>query len=452
MRRLLLPLPLLLFVCSGVHGQVTHAKGSLAGPTTVSRLPVSGNSNLLWDVRDGASATDCTSGGGSTRVVCKWNGSAYAAVGGTAGDTVGPASSTTTGLARYDDTTGKRLRNSLTTLSDAGVFTFISNKRQTFVPGAQQSGFNVGSVSTDPSIPINGDIWYNTGSFQMKAQINGSVVVLGAGITNSAGVNVLMKSDGTNAVGSRITDDATDIVINSGGGSTTIGDAFSIGNAVTLKIDVAAGNVTVDTGGVGALVIASNTNIVSGTAGGSAVGDLTRPFGAFYVGLAANTTTRISSAATGNQAAVFPDATGTVQLVGAANTGAILTCLSNNTVLSTATGQVFTSPGNDGTPLTVTSEGAVGWVVTRAGTVRNLYVRTGTTAKVNTPATSIVVRKNGVDTTLTIAAMTQTATTSSSDTTHSFTVVAGDVVTVSLTTTGVAGVSTSIASITFEID
>lgn len=60
-------------------------KGSLSGPTMVASLPTTHNSNILYDVRDANSATDCTVGGGSTRIVCKWNGSAYAVVGGAGG-------------------------------------------------------------------------------------------------------------------------------------------------------------------------------------------------------------------------------------------------------------------------------------------------------------------------------------------------------------------------------
>lgn len=84
MHKLLLLFAILLCAV-GVQGQITHPKGSLAGPTVVANLPSPGNSNILWDIRDASSATDCTVGGGSTRVVCKWNGSAYAAVGGSGG-------------------------------------------------------------------------------------------------------------------------------------------------------------------------------------------------------------------------------------------------------------------------------------------------------------------------------------------------------------------------------
>lgn len=44
----------------------------------------------------------------------------------------------------------------------------------------------------------------------------------GGGITNGAGANVIPKSDGTNLVASRITDNGTDIVANSGAGKVQI--------------------------------------------------------------------------------------------------------------------------------------------------------------------------------------------------------------------------------------
>lgn len=129
--------------------------------------------------------------------------------------------------------------------------------------------------------------------------------------------------------------------------------------------------------------------------------------------------------------------------------GSILSCPVNNSVLATATGTVYTSPGNDGTPLSVTSEGAVSFPMARAGTLRNLYIRTGSVAQINTAATVITIRKNGVDTAVTIT-LTQTVNTTSSDLTHSVAFAAGDLLTVSLATTGLTATSTSIAAIVFE--
>lgn len=423
------------------------------------------------------------SGTGAGLYVCTSDGSwtlLEAASG--AGDVVGPAASTNLGLARFDGTTGKLLKNSLTTLSDAGVFTFVSNKRQTFVPGAQQSGFNVGSVSTDPSIPINGDLWYNTGSFQLKAQINGSTVVLGAGITNSASVNVLMKSDGTNAVASRLTDNGTDIIVNSGTGSTTIGDTSAVGNSLIIAVDNAGSTISIDSKGGRTTIgdkfgVANEVRLVVDDAGGEvridnaplniggnifpvnagsfSVGTVSNPIGSVIIGGAVNTSSQLVSTATTNQVITFPDATGTVQLVGAAGTGQFVPLPVNNTVLATATGTVFTSPGNNGTALSATSETTVSWpiVVGSSGkTIRNLIVQTGTTAKVNTPVTVITIRVDGVATAVTVT-MTQTVTTITADTTHTAALAAGNhLITVSLATTGTAAVSTSIAGISFEID
>lgn len=75
---------LLLSCAMLADAQFQLKKGSLAGPVMVAGLPSPGDSNLQWDVRD--ANPDCTHGGGSgtaARIVCKWNGSAYVAVGGT---------------------------------------------------------------------------------------------------------------------------------------------------------------------------------------------------------------------------------------------------------------------------------------------------------------------------------------------------------------------------------
>lgn len=60
----------------------------------------------------------------------------------------------------------------------SGAVTLPSNTRQTFAPGASAAGINVGSVSSDPSTPSNGDLWYNSVAQQLKARINGSSIDL----------------------------------------------------------------------------------------------------------------------------------------------------------------------------------------------------------------------------------------------------------------------------------
>lgn len=105
------------------------------------------------------------------------------------GDVVGPGSSTDEALARFDGTTGKLLQDSAITLSNGGVLTFPDDVRQTFNPGTNNPGINVGSFAGDPATPSNGDVWYNSSANQLKARINGATVILSAdtGITQLTG-------------------------------------------------------------------------------------------------------------------------------------------------------------------------------------------------------------------------------------------------------------------------
>lgn len=53
--------------------------------------------------------------------------------------------------------------------------------RQTFNPGATAAGLNVGGNTGNPSTPADGDIFYEFGSNELRARINGAWVALGAG-------------------------------------------------------------------------------------------------------------------------------------------------------------------------------------------------------------------------------------------------------------------------------
>lgn len=99
--------------------------------------------------------------------------------------------------------------------------------------------------------------------------------------------------------------------------------------------------------------------------------------------------------------------------------------------VSVAATAVFMAPGWITTASTVELQ----FTVTRPGTIRNLYLE-AKTAGVTTETNTYTVRKNGVDTTLT-ASLANDASGAASDTTHSFTVVAGDLISVSVVKTGV---------------
>jgi hypothetical protein len=116
------------------------------------------------------------------------------------GDVTGPGSSTDEALARFDGATGKILQNSLITLSDAGALTFPDDVRQTFNPGANASGLNVGAVASDPGTPSDGDVWYESTTPALKARISGSTVTLGAAGSTPARPLGITIGDGTNVI------------------------------------------------------------------------------------------------------------------------------------------------------------------------------------------------------------------------------------------------------------
>jgi len=71
--------------------------------------------------------------------------------------------------------------NPVFSIGKTGLLNFIDDIRQTFNPGANNSGFNVGSVVGDPASLVNGDLWYESGTNELHARINGATVALGAG-------------------------------------------------------------------------------------------------------------------------------------------------------------------------------------------------------------------------------------------------------------------------------
>jgi hypothetical protein len=93
----------------------------------------------------------------------------------------GPGSSTDNAIVRWDGAGGATLQDSAITIGDTGVIAFPDNIRQTFNPGADAAGLNVGSIAGDPGTPSNGDLWYDSTANELTARINGASVALGAG-------------------------------------------------------------------------------------------------------------------------------------------------------------------------------------------------------------------------------------------------------------------------------
>lgn len=93
----------------------------------------------------------------------------------------------------------------LTTPVMSGIVVWPDNVRQTFNPGADAAGINVGSQAGDPGTPVNGDLWYDSVAGELTARIAGGNVTLGSGggsgantgLTNLAAVaiNTALISD-----------------------------------------------------------------------------------------------------------------------------------------------------------------------------------------------------------------------------------------------------------------
>jgi hypothetical protein len=113
-----------------------------------------------------------------------------------AGDTAGAASSTDEALARFHSTTGKVLQNSAITLSDTGALTFPDNVRQTFNPGADAAGLNVGAVAAEPGTLVNGDIWYDSATDQLFGYVDGAPTDLAAGSPGGSDTEVQFNDNG----------------------------------------------------------------------------------------------------------------------------------------------------------------------------------------------------------------------------------------------------------------
>lgn len=127
-----------------------------------------------------------------------------------------------------------------------GILEFVDDLRQTFNPGNNLPGLNVGGNATDPvGTLVNGDLWYNSTSNLLKAYINSltrAVVVTDA----AAAQGDLLYGSAAN-VWSRLTKDAnaTRYLSNTGASNNPAWAQVNLANGVT-------GTLPVTNGGTGA--------------------------------------------------------------------------------------------------------------------------------------------------------------------------------------------------------
>ena len=61
------------------------------------------------------------------------------------------------------------------------ALSYANGLKQIFNPSTSNAGINVGAEVSDPSVPVNGDLYYNSTSDELRARINGAWVALGVG-------------------------------------------------------------------------------------------------------------------------------------------------------------------------------------------------------------------------------------------------------------------------------
>lgn len=320
-----------------------------------------------------------------------------------------------------------------------GANVFLSEKTgANFVTVVDCSGISVGtnlcrSTDADVSVMYGFDV--------QAVTVDVTDVQIGPGNSLSAGANSMAAVVRLLANGANITDvmlagnmsDQDDygarFEVGGGGGAFngkimyagnthkgTVGDYQNVGGAGVVPY-------------VGFNASTSGPTLRSGT--GSPEGVLAATVGSMFLRTDGGIDSAVYIKATGSSTTGWVPIAGTVAVFGTGSVG-------------TAATAVFLAPGY------IAAAGAteISFAVTRPGTVRNLYVDQAT-AGVTGETNTYTVRKNGVDTTLTAAAL-NTAAGVVSDTTHSFTVIAGDVLSISCTKTGV--VATGAANVVGTIE
>lgn len=186
--------------------------------TTAAAAPSAGN------LANGELAVNITDGklfykdnGGVVRVL--------ATAAGSAGDVVGPGSSTDNALVRFDGTTGKLVQSSVGILSDAGALSGLTSVAATTFTGAL-----TGNASTATTLQTSRTIWGQ--SFDGSANVTGALT----GVTDLTASGLLTLNAGTaNGVtylnGSKVLTSGSALTFD---GTTLTANTLSLTNALAI--------------------------------------------------------------------------------------------------------------------------------------------------------------------------------------------------------------------------
>lgn len=127
------------------------------------------------------------------------------------------------------------------------------------------------------------------------------------------------------------------INIDSGAGTTTIGDVNNVGNGTTLTVFDTSSVVELNLGGNGWDFSSNGFNVQN--AGSAALGRVSSPFTSVFIGNNTNNSAQLTGTFTGNRVTTFPDASGTVLLnstLGSTVGGSTTSFLASNYTNATA--------------------------------------------------------------------------------------------------------------------
>lgn len=160
---------------------------------------------------------------------------------------------------------------------------------------------------------INGAAFYNLTNGQTVRVVsdgtNYKTTITGGSPISGLTTNTVPKATSATAIGnSRITDDGTDININSGAGVTTIGDVGGVGNTALFTLDDVAQTATfagVDLNFSGGGL--NGTGPIRPSVTGQFIGTTSLPYASVYVGNAANNSSQITGTFSRNNTTTLQD-------------------------------------------------------------------------------------------------------------------------------------------------
>ncbi len=317
---------------------------------TVATLPSGATYKEVW-VSDGNSATDCTVGGGSTKVKCYYNGSAWTVMSG--GGSGGGADTALSNLASV--AINEHLLFGADNTKDIGATGATRPRTGYFGTSVVVQGSGAGIVAAtagmDPAC-TTGDykIWPQSSGTIWKKCTNGSITDLdttGGGTSHAILSATHTDTDAATVVlGDILAGNATPHWQHVAGNTTTTKKYLSqTGNASISALptwaQIAVADLSDTKTGSGNLVLATSpaftTDIHAASAAGTALGTAALPFSNLIIGNAASQATTFNvTALTANRTVYVPNADSTLVVADAGASNNFLTAISATGAISKA--------------------------------------------------------------------------------------------------------------------